>query len=131
MNPELKKLLNSLNCPICKAPVDIMSNSNKTGYDYCCAANSNHYMILVKKDPIFLERERVFLYDKTNCYSIINFHSETRSVTTIQIFKIDLEGRIIFEFKEKSILLDTCAFDFRNFNLNKAIHRIKTVFVFN
>jgi hypothetical protein len=48
----------------------------------------------------------------------------------IKVSETDLEGRVIFSFKEKIFKSDIDAFDFSNFNIEKAINRIKTLFLF-
>ena len=125
-----KKLLNSLKCPICKSPIDIASG--EYGYNYGCAYNIDHYKInLILWEPIIrIEKERVNLYDKQRLYSIIKYHVSSNTTTVVVVYETDLENRIIFSFKEKRIQIDKDLFDFTNFNKDKVINRIRTIFVF-
>jgi hypothetical protein len=127
VDPVTKKLLNGLNCPICKAPIDICTIKFK-GYNYGCAVNNDHYTILV--DMCFLVVETVRVYDAKHQYIISNHYTGTKIKTTISVNETDPEGRVIFSFKEKVLALDKAYFDFRNFNAAKAVNRIKTIFVF-
>jgi hypothetical protein len=132
MDPVAKKILNNLSCPLCKAPIDLLANRN-IGYNYGCAANDDHYVLhLITWDvPIRIDQECVNFYDSTHMYKIVKQHSiDGTTVTFISVYDTDLEGRVIFSFKEKKILMNQNAFDFTNFDENKALNRIKTIFLF-
>lgn len=122
---QLKQLLNSLTCPICKAPIDI--SFSKT-YNYCRAMNYDHYTVIIN-DGI-LKNEKVHIYDDKYQYVIINHLIDNVVKTEIIINEIDQEGRVLFSFNEKRLDLDKRYFDFRNFNVNKAVNRIKTICLF-
>jgi hypothetical protein len=131
MDPVAKKMLNSLSCPICKSPID-MAGYYVNNYNYGCATDIDHYAIhLILWEPIIrISGERVNLYDKNRKYSLIKSFDNGNVVTTIEIYETDLENRVIFSFKDKRIMMNKDLFDFRNFNAEKALNRIKTIFVF-
>ena len=131
MDPVAKKLLNSLSCPICKSPID-MAAYHVRGYNYGCATDIDHYAIhLILWEPIIkIDRERVNIYDNKRKYSIIRAYFNSRIITELEIYETDLENRVIFNFKEKKLVMDKDLFDFSNFNKDKAINRIRTIFVF-
>ena len=132
MDPVVKKILNSLSCPLCKAPIDLLSNKN-IGYNYGCAANNAHYTLyLIEVDSVIkINQECVSFYDKSHMYKIVKQHSiDGTTITFISVYNTDLEGRVIFSLKEKKILMNQDAFDFTNFDESKAINRIKTLFLF-
>ena len=125
-------MLNSLKCPICKAPIDICSKRTMI-YNYGCAINADHYSIyLVNWEPIVrIETETVNIYDKNHKYSISKLYNFGDISTVISVYETDLENRVIFSFKEKRLVLDNSLFDFNNFDKDKALNRIKTIFVFH
>ena len=129
MGSNFRDLLNKLKCPICKAPIDLVY---VRGYNYGCAVNYDHYIIFMVSGPLsWIEKEKVNLYDKKHQYSIIkNYTYLGFSSLEIKVNETDLEGRVIFSFEEKVFKSDIDAFDFSNFNSEKAINRIKTLFAF-
>jgi len=131
MDPVAKKLLNSLRCPICQSPIDTASGYF-INYNYGCASNIDHYAIhLILWDPIIkIDRERVNFYDENRKYSIIKSYIDSDVVTEMEVYETDLEHRTIFSFKEKKLVMNMDLFDFTNFNKDKAINRIRTIFVF-
>jgi hypothetical protein len=129
MDRIAKNILNSLQCPICKAPIDMVCHGALRGYNYCCASNQDHYAIGLDFGEI--KKEIVNIYDSNHKYSIIKLYNDSGQIETIiNIFETDLENRVIFSFKEKKIAFDNDIFDFKNFKANKALNRIKTIFVF-
>jgi hypothetical protein len=129
MGSNFRDLLNKLKCPICKAPIDLVYVRN---YNYGCAIDHDHYIISMIGGPLsWIEKEKVNLYDKKHQYSIIkNYTYLGFSSLEIKVNETDLEGRVIFSFEEKVFKSDIDAFDFSNFNSEKAINRIKTLFAF-
>lgn len=127
MDRTAKQLLNSLRCPICKAQIDMAIMIR--GYNYCCANDVDHYTLNLDFGEI--KKERVNIYDKKHKYSIIKIYDNSGKIETIiNIFETDLENRVIFSFKEKKISFDNDIFDFKNFKVDRALNRIKTIFVF-
>jgi hypothetical protein len=139
MTPEIKKILNSLSCPICGAQIDIIKNY------YGCVANHDHYYLYISTSydwttntnsvaPNQIYKEVVSIYADKYKYVIEKMYSYVNNnidvVTYILVYEIDQEGRMIFSFKDKTLKLDFGAFDFKNFNVEKALSRIKTLFVF-
>jgi len=130
MNKNLKQLLNSLKCPICQCQIDTLLNANNPiyrGFQYCCVANHKHYAIKVYENySAHIVEEIVHLYDQSHEYCIL----KTKFNTEIAISDLDLEGRVRFSFVIKKFRTELDLFDFQNFNVDKAINRIKTVLVF-
>ena len=126
MDPELKKLLNSLRCPICKGRIDVMRRG------YACAANNDHYQINFFMHTVQISTEIVNIRGDGCKYVLIKTYSPSgqKIQTEIVIMKIDPEGRIEYSHKKKSLVLDQDLFDFRNFNPDRAVNRIKTIFAF-
>lgn len=126
MTPELKRLLNTLRCPICKHLIDI-------GARFGCVSNMEHYYVLIKdahsENPILVE-ETVEIYDKKHKYKITKIYENSKITTAIGIFDIDLEKRVQFSFKKTVLSFDQDIFDFGNFKSDKAIQRIKTLLTF-
>ena len=52
------------------------------------------------------------------------------SETEILILNTDQEKRVIFDYKEKTFITKLNIFDFQNFDVEKAINRIKTMLTF-
>jgi len=131
MDPAAKKILNSLRCPICDAQIDTTSYYVRD-YNYGCATDVDHYVIyMILWEPVIrIASERVSIYDKNKKYSLIKSYDNGKTTTIIEIYETDLENRVIFSFKEKKLVMDKDLFDFANFNVDKALNRIKTVLVF-
>ena len=128
MNPVVKKLLNNLKCPVCKSQIDITSQYN----NYGCAIGIDHYRLKLEvDDPVVrIISETVKVYHGQHKYIIIKQYQNGDIQTKISVSKIDLEGRDIFSFKDKELIINKDYFDFTNFKLDKVINRIKTIFVF-
>ena len=108
MDPITKKILNSLCCPLCKAPIDLLVNRN-LGYNYGCAFDFDHYAVnlIGLEFPIRIDQECVNFYDTCHMYKIVKKHSiDSPTLTFISVYDTDLEGRVIFSFKEKKILMN-------------------------
>lgn len=132
MNQFVKKILNSLKCPICSAPIDVISG-NING-NFGCAMNQDHYTLLLNswELPVKIQKEIVNIYDKTHKYAITKVHNTNNTTSTyIDVFDTDLENRVIFNFKAKKFVMDRDLFDFTNFDKDRALKRIKTLFTFN
>lgn len=130
MNPEIKKILNALKCPLCKAPIDLIEYSSaRKGYNFGCAINVDHYAISLIYDPVMVAAECIHIHDAHHMYEIIK-HPYGKVRTTIKIFNTDAESRVIFSFKEKQLDMDIDAFNFDKLDLERAINRIKTIFLF-
>lgn len=133
MDPLLKKLLNSLRCPICQCQIDMIDR--KSGYG--CVNSLDHYVISVMKNDLGLPQlftEIVNIYDGKHKYRLTKKYDSAPGAsikTEIMVFKVDPEGRVNFSFKNSSLTLDKELFDFSKFNVEKAINRIKTVFIFS
>jgi len=124
--PTQKEILNSLRCPICQSQIDGVSYSIR----FYCAQDQKHYNVWIKDGK--LKKETINLYDlkKLLKYELTQTY-ETNGVKTIIILEnIDAEGREIFSFEENSYTANLALFDFRNFNYDKAINKIKTFLVF-
>lgn len=135
---HLKSYLNSLKCPICGAPIDLFISD----FQYGCANDRNHYHLnLIKTQKLFgsqkLESvneysvsEYVNIYCSGICYTISKIYDNNLVKTTIIFNKTDGENRMIFDFNPKKLELNFDAFDFKNFNVEKALNRIKTLSTF-
>lgn len=127
---NLKKLLNSLKCPICNSQIDTLFKVNNPiyrGFQYGCVFSYKHYAIKVYENYVpGIVEEIVNLYDKDHEYCIL----KTKINTEIVISNLDPEGRVKFSFSIKKIVTELNLFDFQNFDYEKAINRIKTMLVF-
>lgn len=137
MIQDLKKLLNSLKCPLCKMSIDII-DSRLLGYreyNYGCASNLDHYTVSIMRNDLniyFLFKEMVNVYDKNHKYQLTKKYDQISSNirTEILVLKIDQEKRVQFSFKNNSLILDKELFDFSKLNVDKVIERIKTILTF-
>lgn len=133
MDPLLKKLLNSLKCPICQCQIDMIDR--KSGYG--CVSNLDHYVISIMRNDFGIPQlfsEIVNIYDDKHKYRLTKKYDSapaTSVKTEIMVFKVDAEGRVNFSFKNNAFTLDKELFDFSKFNVDKAINRIRTVFTFS
>jgi len=133
MEPLLKKLLNSLKCPICQCQIDMIDR--RSGYG--CVSDLDHYTISVMRNDLDLYQvfsETVNVYDNKHKYRLTKKYDSapaTSVKTEIMVFKVDPEGRVNFSFKNSSLVVDKELFDFSKFNVDKAINRIRTVFTFS
>lgn len=134
MTPELKKLLNSLRCPVCKSLIDMIDwRAGYRGYNYGCATNLDHYLVSVMNNDVgtpSLQEESVNIYSEKVKYQLSKKYDNANVKTAIGIFDIDLEKRVQFSFKKNVVLFDKDVFDFANFKPDKAIQRIKTLLTF-
>jgi len=127
---NLKKLLNSIKCPICNSQIDTLFKVNNPiykGFGYSCVVDYNHYAIkIIENYFVYISEEIVNLRDEKHNYCIL----QSKFDTEIAIEEIDEEGRIQFAFSIPKIKKDLSLFDFQNFNYEKAINRIKMMLVF-
>jgi hypothetical protein len=123
-----KKLLNSLKCPICRGPIDMLDWKSQKPYDFGCAYNIDHYKLLLNDG--YITQEQVSFYDKTHKYIITKSYKDSFEKTLIHIYEADQEYRVQFDFLQKLISPEVSLFDFRNFNVEKALNRLKTYLVF-
>jgi len=125
-----KELLNSLKCPICGGQIDIAPIG---GSNYGCFNDPYHYNLNIETGSVaifsFLTQERITLYDSKYRYDIVRIHGDNIK-TKIEMFDIDGEGRVIFSFIDKFVEIDGDAFDFKNFDSDKALKRIKMILLF-
>jgi hypothetical protein len=134
LSQDAKKLLNNIKCPICKGPIDMISyfwRPNKD-FNFGCANDYKHYSLALRHDelPILITAERVHVYDGNKKYQLNKKYSDNTVSTEIVIYRIDPEGREIFTFEQKRLLLEKDLFDFAHFNNEKAVQRIKTILLF-
>jgi len=137
LNPEIKKILNSLKCPVCNCQID-MTNDSQYLYkcsQYCCVSNSKHYTIYIISydDKAFIELETVIIYDGNFQYEIRKRYIQDLNSsinTTLYIRKVDDENRILDNFKMKVIALNGSHFEFNKTNSIKMLNRIKTLLLF-
>jgi hypothetical protein len=123
MDLSLKAWLNSLFCPICKSPIDIVQG----GKAYGCATDYDHYIV---SNHLGITTEVVNVYDSKWKYQIIRSKNQNSIKTDIKMFEVDGEKRVKFSFKERKLTFDFDVFDLKIFDANKAIKRIKTLIVF-
>lgn len=126
---ESSRFLNGFKCPICNSRIDISYMHNI----YICSRDYTHYTVEIKlyDSPPKVLHEIVNVYDKKHKFIIIKDFYNEEPKFFIEVYDIDQEGRITFEFTIKKISLEEDCFDFKNFNVDKAINRIKTLFLFS
>lgn len=133
LSPEIKKFLNNTKCPICKSQID-MIESKSVSYlcNFGCASNSDHYMLKLEDffDLPKLTHEVLHIYDLKHKYKIIKLYFGPKIETVVKVYETDPEGREQFSFKEKKVEVDFDAFNFSNFNREKALNRIRNLFLF-
>lgn len=125
---DFKKILNSLCCPICKGQIDQSHNLKF----YHCVNDINHYLLSFTGAIISFEKVQLFDYQNLIKYVIfkrININGLGYNFR-INLNKIDAEGRFIHDFNDKNFTTSINIFDFQNFNLDKAINKIKTIMLF-
>ena len=133
MTNAAKKILNDLRCPVCRSPIDITGYPVfSTTYNYGCADNYDHYLlsVITSVGCSKIEKEQVHVIDSKHKYQIFKTYHPKGNKTEITAYQIDSEGRVIFSFKNNKLCLEQEIFNFTKFDVNKAIHRIKTMFVF-
>lgn len=128
-----KIILNNLRCPLCKSQIDMISvTSINYLCNFGCAYDSDHFMVKIENFDGFskITYQIVNIYDHKNKYKIIKQNFGSIIETIIKVYTTDAEGREQFSFKEKRIELKFDAFNFENFNKEKALGRIKNLFLF-
>lgn len=134
MNLISREILNSICCPICKSPIDLLDWSKIRSmvdavYNFSCVIDYTHYKLFFNHwyHPPTIEYENVLIYEKEYLYSIIQHANRTKILT----FSIDQENRIIDQkIKKPTFIADKKLFDFSNSNRDKILNRIKTILVF-
>lgn len=129
MEQLTKKVLNSLSCPICKSPIDMLPSGVK-GFSFGCASDMDHYMLEMLYGLISIERVCIYDINKQHKYIITKKHKDGACDTEISIMDTDQEGRVIFSFTDNKVTTDLEMFDFRKFNAEKAVNKIKTFLLF-
>lgn len=139
LDPVAKQILNSIKCPICKSPVDLLDwkvKSDTRKYNFCCAADWQHYrFFFIHWEPVHrIEYENVIVYEGRHKYEITQFYDllNLDGKTEILIFDVDPENRVI-DTKEKKapkFSYDKRLFDFSQTNREKIVNRVKTILVF-
>lgn len=131
MNPEAKKLLNSMGCPICKSQLDLVGFQRiaSKDYNFYCVNEPHHYGIYLNHWDIVpvIHSEYLSVSEYPYKYNIYQYLIGTIK-TSIGIWEIDLEGNI--QTTVKKIEFSGKMFDFNNSNTEKILNRIKTLLVF-
>lgn len=138
MEPNAKKILDNLKCPICQSSIDLIQWNHRRlghGYNFGCVINSFHYAIDFAhwETPPRIFKESVFLVDQEVEYELIQ---TTNNGTTIYQQDIDAEGRTIdspknwqsklFPMYESNMQL----FNFSNTTPERLLTRIQTLMTF-
>lgn len=127
----IKSILNKLQCPLCKGQIDGVYKSFTKVQKFWCANVKNHYEITFVEDLIKTELINLYNYQELLNYEIVRDCDNNNTVSfTIRMRQIDAEGRIIFSFEDKVFTTSIDIFDFKNFNKDKALNKIKTVMLF-
>jgi hypothetical protein len=126
-----KQVLNSLCCPICTAQIDIsVKYKDKYCTKYVCAYDEDHYVVLMSDTVIKYETINIYDMVKLLKYEITQTYVDLGAETTIVLKNIDAEGRTKFTWQENVYKTNLALFNFRKFNSETAINKIKTVLVF-
>src|ERR1700722_18742799 len=108
MDPEAKKILDALKCPICQSNIDLIQCNNTRigkGYNFGCVVNSFHYAIDFShwESPPRIFRESVCLIDGSFQYELI---CSTNQGSIVYRQDIDGEGRVIDSILNKMAYLN-------------------------
>lgn len=129
---SLIKLLRSIQCPVCKAPIDLY-NGLYNGR-YCCANYSEHYVVNFANEVIpphnTVIHKEICRFPYNGKYYSIFQNSGEQPHTNIRIFEADGEGRCIFSFEPVNLTLNQKVFNFVDFDIEQAVNRIETIMVF-
>ena len=131
MDPLVKKLLNSLRCPICKGQLDLMSyavSSKPKKYNFSCVYDFRHYGIFLNHWdlPPVIHEEGVIIFEQPYRFDILQENNNTQII----IYETDLEERVIDNIKPKVFKYDKLLFNFSKTSREKILNRIKTILVF-
>ena len=131
MNPDAKKLLNSLRCPICKGQLDLLSHTVVRGvpqYNFFCVNDYRHYGIFLNHwdIPIAIEEEGIIIFEGSYRFDVL----QKKDNTKIIIREIDPEERVLDSVKPKIFEYDKELFIFSKTTKDKIVNRIKTILVF-
>lgn len=124
MDKAIKQLLNSLKCPICSSQIDILQNYYTT---FVCISNSDHYTITLHKNLALIETETLNFFDPhdyNRIYQIYKFYKDNGQLNFCTIIKYQMGE------KNKGIKLAYDPINFKYFSIEKAINRIKNIFIY-
>jgi hypothetical protein len=122
---SLSSILNNMKCPICNNQLDIYFKNK-----YVCVSNFDHYQVTLSISDYAIVDEKISIYDTSSRYVISKKYFTNGMKTTITSQDIDLEGRLIFSFEIKTLIVDYDCFDFKSINIDDFINRIKIMFTF-
>ncbi len=138
MDPIVKKILNSLRCPICKGQIDLVEA--KKGNNFGCVREPHHYSFFFVhwEQPYRIEHEDVAVYYGKHLYEIRQYHytstggthPQTCTDTVIYIKEVDKEFRVIEKAKVERFEYNKTLFDFQQTDKDKIINRVRTILVF-
>lgn len=126
---ETKKLISSICCPICKGQID----SKNKDFIFSCA-KEDHYMLHITNYNSFdeekiaiLDREKFFHYEISKIYGQNNrlIH------TIIDRFPTQADYSVRYQKDHEKKLINYDVFNFRNFNPETAINKIRTIMTFD
>lgn len=129
MDKQLKQLLNSLRCPVCKAQIDIAGRGISRAYNYCCSSRPQEYMLWIReRSPTpTIVYDKIVVYDSSNKY-IADQHYDDKT-TVFDVWNVDVEGNLT-DYSSKTVKLDYILFDYQKTDREGIIRRLKTVMVF-
>jgi hypothetical protein len=135
MNLLVKKILNSMRCPICRSPIDLLTGKMKYEYNFGCATNFQHYACYIDElnNPGNLEKERVIINQDSHQYEVKQeyfYYGVILTCTDIVIRQIDAENRVLEGNKIKEIKYDKILFDFQSTTPSKILNRVQTILTF-
>ena len=142
MDPEIKKFLNSIYCPICGSAIDLLnyivqrsiaykSFSHNT-FNFGCANNYRHYILFISHwiIPPSIDEERLIIIDKNKQYTITKNYNSLVLEDQIVINAIDDEQRVLEHIKPKLISFDGKLLDLQKMSVERLISAIKTLITF-
>jgi|SRR5208282_1449590 len=130
MDPILKKIVNTLKCPICGSQIEGLEGA------FYCVYNREDYCVYISHydDIIRVERESIMIFEGTRLYHVLQVYEEDKNNwTEFYIFPIDAEKRLIEGKADENYLIGTyeqSLFDFQDTNREKILDRLKTILVF-
>lgn len=140
MDKTAKLILNSMRCPLCKAQIDIIEPRPNPSYEswssnFGCVADPEHYGIWFvhwEGPPPRIVREMIVVNEGDHQYKVVQIVEQFTSSTTIKIYDIDAEQRVIYGrgHEVRTFQFNKHLFKFSNTNREKILNRIKTILVF-
>ena len=134
MDPIVKQFINGLKCPLCQGQIDIIDwkiRYSVRKHNFCCVNNWEHYRLFLNQSNIIInEYETIVIYDQKKKYEIIQDNVPDDNYTTINIYQVDAENRVLEKEKNYSFTFKKSLFNFAQTNREKILNRIKTVMVF-